>query len=164
MKIRNTNVRISAVHLAVFVIFTIFLLLYAVLSGEYDILLWGIPTLVLLLIIPMALNYMSQNQYRELIPIYEKEAKKVGIKAINLAMLGEPVRLGGVVEKVRFKFLNRPQYIVADKSGEISVKMFTNPRVDVNEGDIVEVLGSVVKRYIVTGDAIINCVDIRRIK
>jgi cytochrome c-type biogenesis protein CcmH/NrfF len=163
MKIGKTDVRISAVHLAVVGIFTIFLLLYAVISGDWGTLLWAIPTLVLLLVIPMALNYMSQNQYRELIPLYEKEAKKVGIKAINTGMLGEPVRVEGVVEKVRFKFLNRPQYIVADKSGEISVKMFTNPREDIKEGDVVEVLGLIIKRYILTGDAIINCVEIRRI-
>lgn len=163
MKIGNTNVRISAVHLAVFGIFTIFLLLYAVMSGDWNTLIWAIPTLVLLLVIPLALNYLSQNQYQELIPIYEKEAKKVGIRAINLGMVGEPVRVEGVVEKVRFKLLNRPQFIVADRSGEISVKMFTNPQEDIKVGDIVEVLGNVIKRYIVTGEAIINCVVIRRI-
>jgi hypothetical protein len=79
-------------------------------------------------------------------------------------MLGEPVRVKGVVERVYFQFLNRPQYLVADRTGEISVKMFTSPLEDVHKGDVVEVLGVVVKRYIMSGDAVINCVSIRKIE
>jgi len=78
--------------------------------------------------------------------------------------VGKPVRIEGVVEKVRFKILNRPQYQVADRSGSISVKMFTNPGEDVNVNDIVEVLGQVIQRYVFTGDPIINCVSIKKIK
>jgi len=63
---------------------------------------------------------------------------------------------------VHFQFLNRPQFLVADRTGEISVKMFTSPPEDVQKGDVVEVLGTVVKRYIMTGDAVINCVSIRK--
>jgi len=74
------------------------------------------------------------------------------------------VRIKGVVEQVYFQFLNRPQYLVADRTGEISVKMFTSPMEDVQKGDVVEVLGTVVKRYILTGDAVINCVSIRKVK
>lgn len=95
---------------------------------------------------------------------YEAEAKTTRIRAINLNMLGKPVRVKGVVERVYFQFLNRPQYLVADRTGEISVKMFTSPAGDVQEGDVVEVLGTVVKRYIMTGDAVINCVSIRKIE
>jgi hypothetical protein len=163
MKIGNVNVRISAVNLAVFGIFTLILLSYVILTNDWRVLTWGVPTLILLLIIPAALNYMSQDQYAHLIPLYEQEAKKVGIKSINTNMIGHPIRLEGVVEKVRFKYLNRPQFIVADKSGEITVKMFTSPKEDINKGDVVEVLGQVMKRYLFTGDPVINCVYIRKI-
>jgi hypothetical protein len=78
-------------------------------------------------------------------------------------MVGQPVRFEGVVERVYFKYLNRPQFLIADKSGEVSVKMFTTPQEDINKGDIVEVLGIVMKRYMATGDAVINCVSIRKI-
>jgi len=77
-------------------------------------------------------------------------------------MIGKPVRIQGVVEKVRFQFLNRPQYIIADRSGEISVKMFTSPDEDIHEHDVVEVLGMVIRRYIAVGDPVINCVSIKK--
>ncbi len=107
---------------------------------------------------------MSQKQYKDLIPVYEKEAKKVTVRAININMLGEPVKVQGVVEAARFKFLNRPQYMIADKTGVISAKMFTQPSVDVEKGDIVEVMGSIIKRYVLAGEPVINCVSIKKIR
>jgi len=79
-------------------------------------------------------------------------------------MLGKPVRIEGVVERVYFDFLDRPQYLIADRSGEISVKMFTAPREKIRKDDVVEVLGTVMKRYILAGeDPVINCVSIRKV-
>ena len=127
-------------------------------------LIWAVPAAIMLLVIPVALNYMSQTQYASLVPVYEAEARTVRVREINLNMLGEPVRIKGVVERVYFQFLNRPQYLVADRTGEISVKMFTSPAEDVQKGDVVEVLGTVVKRYILSGDAVINCVSIRKVE
>ena len=155
--------RVSIIAIAVFVIFTILLLIAYFLSRNWQILLWGVPTLILLLVIPVALNYMSQKQYSDLTPLYEKEARPVRIKLINPGMIGDPVRIEGVVERVYFQFLNRPQFLIADRSGEISVKMFTSPQEDVKKGDIVEVLGTVIRRYIFSGDPVINCVSIRKI-
>jgi hypothetical protein len=77
-------------------------------------------------------------------------------------MIGKTVRINGVVERVHFQFLNRPQYAVADRSGAISVKMFTSPDEDIKVNDRVEVLGQVIRRYIVTGEPVINCVSIRK--
>jgi hypothetical protein len=164
MKIGTTRPKISIIAIAVFVIFILFLGISYYFSRDMRLLLWGIPTLVLLLVIPLGLNYLSQQQYAEVRPQYEREARPVRIKLINLNMIGEPVRIEGVVEKVRFQFLNRPQYVVADRSGEISVKMFTQPGVTVKPGDVVEVLGMVIRRYIMIGDAVINGVSIRKIK
>ncbi|KUG20105.1 hypothetical protein ASZ90_010169 [hydrocarbon metagenome] len=163
MKIRNINVKISALSLAVFIIFTIIFVAVFLITRDTSLLFWGIPALIMLLVIPAALNYMSQSQYASLLPMYEKEAKDVRIKAIKPSMLGQPVRIEGVVERASFKFLNRPQFLVADKSGEISVKMFTSPQEDIKVNDIVEVLGTITKRYILTGDPVINCVSIRKI-
>jgi hypothetical protein len=163
MKIGTIRPRISLIAVAVVVIFTIFLVYAYIVNPDPRLLLWGIPTLVLLLLIPLGLNYMSQQQYAEVRPQYEREARPVRIKLVNLNMIGEPVRIEGVVEKVRFQFLNRPQYILADRSGEISVKMFTQPGIKVKEGDVVEVLGMVIRRYIATGDPVINGVSIKKI-
>jgi RecJ-like exonuclease len=163
MKIRNINVKISLPALIAVGIFAILLIFTYFLTGDGSLLLWGIPTLILLFIIPIVLNYMSQKSYADVVPEYEKEAKSVRIKAINPSMIGEIVRIQGVVERAYFRYLNRPQYLIGDKTGEISVKMFTSPIEDVVANDLVEVVGSVIKRYIVTGDPVINCVSIRKI-
>jgi hypothetical protein len=164
MKIGNVEVKVSIVAVAVFVFFTIFLLFASVYSTEVrSQLIWMIPALFLLLVIPMALNYMSRSEYNNLEPIYEAEAKTVRIKLINESMVGKPVRIEGVVERVYFQFLNRPQYLVADRSGAISVKMFTSSNEDIKVKDVVEVIGQVIKRYVVTGDPVVNCISIKKI-
>ncbi len=163
MKIGTINVKISIIAVAVVAIFAIFLAYAFLISGDTRILLWGIPTLVLLLVIPLGLSYMSQKEYADVIPQYEREARPVRIRMINLNMVGEPVRIEGVVERVHFQFLNRPQFLVADRSGEISVKMFTSPGEKIKVGDVVEVLGMVIKRYVAGGDAVVNAVSIRKI-
>jgi DNA replicative helicase MCM subunit Mcm2 (Cdc46/Mcm family) len=165
MKIGNVDVKVSIVAIAVFVVFTILLIAASVNSPEVRAqLIWLIPGLFLMLVIPIALNYMSRSQYADIEPIYEAQAKTVRVKLINENMIGKIVRIEGVVERVYFQFLNRPQYLVADRSGEISVKMFTSTDEDVKVNDVVEVLGQVIHRYIVTGDPVINCVSIRKIK
>ncbi|MCP1715307.1 hypothetical protein J2T58_001165 [Methanocalculus alkaliphilus] len=163
MKIGNITVRLSIAHLGVFLFFTGVLLFAFFDSGmDYSLFVWGIPTLLLILTIPLAMNYMSQSQYRDLRPMYESEAKTIKTNQISEALIGKPVRLEGVIERVHFKFLNRPQYLLGDRTGEVSVKMFTNPEEDVEVGDVVIVLGSVIRRYIITGDPVVNGVSIRR--
>jgi hypothetical protein len=165
MKIGKIDVKISILAIAVFVVFTCFLLAAAVYSADVrSNLIWLIPCLFMLLVIPIALNYMSRAQYADITPLYEEEAKTVRVKLVNENMIGKAVRIEGVVEQVYFQFLNRPQYRVADRSGAISVKMFTTPEDDVKVNDVVEVLGQVIRRYIITGEPVINCVSIRKKK
>lgn len=164
MQIGDIKVRVTAVTVAVFLFFIVLIAVYVLTVGDVHALYWAVPAVIMLILIPMALNYMSQSQYASLVPMYEAEAKNARIRDISLSKLGEPVRIKGVVERVYFQFLNRPQYLVADRTGEISVKMFTSPGENVQKGDVVEVLGIVVKRYIMTGDAVVNCVSIRKIK
>ncbi|HZD43777.1 MAG TPA: nucleotide-binding protein [Methanomicrobiales archaeon] len=167
MKIGNIQVKVSALVMGVVAFFTILFLFAFFGTSDAELqrqLLWAIPLIAGMALMALALNYMSQRSYSHLVPIYEQEAKKVRIHAINLNMLGDVVRIEGVVERVYFQFLNRPQYLIADRSGDISVKMFTTPQENVKKGDIVEVLGSVMKRYILTGDAIVNAVSIRKIE
>jgi hypothetical protein len=163
MKIGNTEVKISFISIGVFVFFTLFLIIASLYNPVVQSnLIWMIPALFLLLIIPVGLNYLSRSQYKDLEPEYERVAKTVRVKLINENMVGKIVRINGVVERVHFQFLNRPQYSVADRSGAISVKMFTSPDEDIRVNDIVEVLGQVIRRYIVTGEPVINCVVIRK--
>ncbi|PKL68482.1 MAG: nucleotide-binding protein [Methanomicrobiales archaeon HGW-Methanomicrobiales-1] len=163
MKIGNVDVKISIVSVAVFVFFTLILIVASLFSPEIRThLIWLIPVLFLLLVIPVVLNYMSRSQYAELEPEYERQAKTVRVKLINENMIGKIVRIEGVVERIHFQFMNRPQYSIADRSGAISVKMFTSPDENIKVNDVVEVLGQVIRRYIVTGEPVINCVSIRK--
>ncbi|MDE4907541.1 nucleotide-binding protein [Methanogenium marinum] len=162
MKIKGTTVRVSIIQVGLVIALTLILLAYIFLSGDYGTLLWAVPVLIMLLVIPTALNYMSQSQYDDLIPYYEEEAESVRMANIHPNDIGKLVRVEGVVERVLFKSLNRPQYQIADKSGVMSVKMFTTPKEDVKKDDIVVVLGQVIKRYVVVGDPVINAVLIRK--
>jgi len=163
MKIGSIDVKISRISIGVFVFFTILLIIASLSSpGVRSLLIWLIPCLFMLLVIPTLLNYMSRSEYAKLEPEYERQAKTVRVRLINENMIGKIVRIEGVVEQVHFQFLNRPSFTVADRSGAISVKMFTSPDEDVKVNDIVEVLGQVIRRYIVTGEPVINCVVIRK--
>lgn len=163
MKIGNIRVRPSILAIAVFLILFLILLYTYYVTGDITLLYWGIPTLVLILIIPLALNYMSQHEYAGLIPMYEAEAKTVRVNQINDSLLTEPVRLTGIVEETHFQFLNRPSFLVGDRTGEISVKMFTSPNEKIRKGDRVEVLGQVIKRYVAMGEPVINAVLIKKL-
>jgi hypothetical protein len=160
MKLGEVNAKISPLAIVVVVVFAIFLLYTYLITGNSSLLLWGVPMLVLLIVIPIVLNYMSQSEYAALEPMYREKARPVRIRMINPGMLGEIVRIEGVVERVYFQFINRPQYLVADRSGEISVKMFTTPQEKVKKGDVVEVFGQVMKRYAIVGDPVVNAVSI----
>jgi len=164
MKIGEIELRVSPVNAGVVLFFGLFLIYSFTISGSIKVLAFGIPMLLVLFLVPIFLNYMSRQQYADLRPQYQRDAKTVRIKAINPNMLGEAVRFEGVVEQEYFWYFNRPSFLVGDKSGEISVKMFTTPEEEVHKGDTVEVIGKVMQRYIISGDPVINCISIRKIK
>lgn len=163
MKIKDADVRISAINIGVVGFFAFFFLVYIILTKDYRSLLWGIPVIAAIFVIPIILSYMSASEYNDLAPIYEAEAKPVRIKTINESSIGNIVRIEGVIERAMFKSLNRPQFLVADRTGDISVKMFTGISEDISKDDIVEVYGQVIKRYVMVGDPVVNAVIIRKI-
>jgi len=119
-----------------------------------------VPLVILLLLIPMGLNYMSQKQYADLLPYYKKHARTVKIREINERLVAEPIYFEGIVEQVRFKSINRPHFIIADRTGTTIVKMFTNPKNEIHVKDRVLVYGQVIRRYVVLGDPVVNGVHI----
>ena len=71
MKIGTIDVKISNISIGVFVFFTLLLIAASMMSpGIRPNLIWMIPCLFLLLVIPVALNYMSLSQYKSLYPSY----------------------------------------------------------------------------------------------
>lgn len=163
MQLSFEKLRPSILHFFVFAFFAVLIIAYVLLTGDTAILFWAIPTLILLILIPMGLTYLSQDQYADLIPEYEASARDVKIREITDAMISKPIRIEGLVEEARFQFLNRPHFIVADKTGQTTVKMFTKPRNVIKKDDIVEVYGQVIRRYIFAGEPIVNGVEIRKI-
>jgi hypothetical protein len=112
MQFLPRKIRPSILHILVFVFFLILICIYVFSTGDTSMLIWGIPTLICLLLIPMGLTYISQSQYSDLIPVYETTAKDVKIREINESMISKPIKIEGLVEEVRFRSLNRPHFIL----------------------------------------------------
>ena len=168
MKIGTVELRFSLLSVLVFAVFSFGFFAAAffgppeMAAGVRSNLVWIIPVLFMFLAIPLLLNYVSQQEYADLAPYYESEAEPFRIRQVSERSLGRIVKISGVVRAVRFRFLNRPQFVVADRTGEIPVRMFTNPPDGIGSGDAVEVFGQVIRRYIVAGDPVINGVLIRK--
>jgi hypothetical protein len=160
MKIGDYNAKPSLLHYGVVIFFSCVLLLYGFSTGDWRTLLLCVPLVVLMLFIPMALNYMTQKEYADLLPYYKEHARPVKIREINEHMVSTPIRLEGIVEQVRFKSINRPHFIIADRTGVITVKMFTDPGTEIHVHDRVLVYGQVIRRYIALGDPVVNGVSI----
>jgi hypothetical protein len=160
MKIGDYNARPSLLHYGVAAFFSVVLVTYVIVSHDWRTFLACIPLIVIMLLIPMGLNYLSQKEYARLLPYYQDHAKQVKIREINERLISEPIKIEGIVEQVRFKSINRPHYIVADRTGTIAVKMFTDPGKNIVVGDRVRVHGQVIHRYVITGDAVVNGVHI----
>ena len=160
MIIRNKNIQISIFTGFTFVLIVSFFLIYIFTSQDFAAVIWAIPILIMLFVIPLILNYMNQAEYQKLVPVYEKEAVSTHINTINPKMTGKIVRIEGKVRSVKSRIFNRPGYLVEDKTGSIIVKMFTNPSKKIKKDDEVVVLGQIIKKYIATGQPTINAVSI----
>lgn len=138
--------RVSIIAIAVFVIFTILLLIAYFASRNWQILLWGIPP-------DPAPGHPCSTQLHEPETVFGpyplmRETARSG-SVINPGMIGDPVKIEEVVERVYFQFLNRPQYLIADRSGEISLKMFTSLVRRSRKAMWWRFSGLVMKRYVV---------------
>jgi cytochrome c-type biogenesis protein CcmE len=131
-------------------------------NRDYRFLMMVIPMLLALLVIPIILSRMSQSVYRGAEVLYDQKAKFRRIKNVTLNSVGESVKIGGVVEKVTFRWLNRPHLLVNDGTGVISVIMFAAPPEEISVGDEVEVVGMVMRRFLIRGEAAISGVSVRR--
>jgi DNA/RNA endonuclease YhcR with UshA esterase domain len=125
-------------------------------------LIFAIPGLMALLVIPMALAWMSRRTFTQAAAEHDQTAKRYKIAKISLAITGEAVSITGEVLKVSFKWLNRPHFRVKDDTGTIKVIMFTAPSEDIKLGDTVDILGVVIKNIFDRPNAAISAVSIKR--
>ena len=102
---------------------------------------------------------LCTGQYRT-----ESPAKVVKIGKIDSRMTGTVLKVKGIVEKISFKWLNRPHFHLKDEGAGIRAVMFTAPSQNIQVGDRVEVLGIVVKHLLTKHRLIISAVSITKIE
>lgn len=132
-------------------------------TGDARFLLFAIPGLILLLVIPMTLAWMSRKSFARADEQFSSKAKRCKIEKIDMGMVGTVVRVTGEVEKITFKWLNRPHFHIRDKTAGIRVIMFTAPSHDIQKGDTVEAMGIVMKHLLTRNKPVISAVSIKTI-
>jgi len=147
MKIKAKPMHMSLVAWVTFAIFTVVVIVSFAQNKAYHLLAIAIPMLAALVIIPMVLTRMSQSTYSNAMPLYEKKAKFHKISNIDSRKVGEAVKIRGAIEKISFKWLNRPHLKISDGTGTISAILFTSLRESLAVGEQVEVLGTVMKGF-----------------
>jgi len=125
-------------------------------------LLFAIPGLIALLLIPMALSWMSRRTLTQAAEEHGHQARPYKIGKLNLSMTGQTVSITGEVQKISFKWLNRPHFQIKDDTGEVRVIMFTSPSETIRVGDSVGILGVVVKNIFDRRNAAISAVNIKK--
>ncbi|MCD6281690.1 MAG: hypothetical protein J7J85_08795 [Deltaproteobacteria bacterium] len=133
-------------------------------TGDAHFLMYAIPMLFMIFIIPMVLRMMSQQGYVQAEDRYRKNARYYRIEGITLKNIGDAVKIYGVVKKATFRWLKRPHFDIEDETDSIKVIMFTSPLEDIKVGDKVEVLGMVMKSLFKRTKPTISAVSIKRVK
>ena len=153
----------SALAWGTFVICAVAVFLRYMTAPDSGLLSIAIPGLILLLVIPMALGWMSRRSYAQAAEKYEGKGRYLKIAKISLGMTGDVVRVSGIVQKISFKWLNRPHFQVKDDTGgEIRVIMFTSPAEEIKVGDEVGVLGIVMKNIFARTTPAISAVSVKK--
>ena len=132
-------------------------------TGNERFLWFAIPGLIMLLVIPMTLAWMSRRSLAQANEESYKNARPCKPGKITQAMIGNALRISGTVEKIGFRWLNRPHFHIKDETGEIRVIMFTAPSNQVVVGDKVEAVGIVMKYPLSKERIAISAVSVKRI-
>ncbi len=107
---------------------------------------------------------MSRRSYARAAGEYINKCRYFKIAKITLGTTGTVVKVSGCVEKVSFRWLNRPHFIIKDETGAIRAIMFTSPSEDIKKGDIVDVLGVVIKNIFSRGTPAISAISVEKKK
>ncbi len=147
---------------AAFAISTVAVVLHYVNVRDERFLIFAVPGLIALLLIPMTLAWMSRRMMTRSAAEHVQNAKPYKIGKITLATTGQAVRVSGEVQKVSFRWLNRPHFQITDGTGTIRVIMFTAPAETIKPGDRVDVLGVSIKNIFDRRNAAISAVRIQK--
>lgn len=133
-------------------------------TGDSRFLLYAIPGLIMLVIIPMVLAWMSRRSFVQADEQLGTKARACTIGKITPAQIGDVVRITGEVRKISFRWLNRPHFHITDGTARIRVIMFTAPANRVAVGDRVTAVGIVMKYPLTKTRLVISAVSVKRIE
>jgi len=133
-------------------------------TGNSQFLLYAVPGLIMLLVIPMALAWMSRRSFTQASEQFSTKARACKIGKIDQRMVGDVVRISGEVQKISFRWLNRPHFHIKDETAGMRVIMFTAPSNKIFAGDRVEAIGIVMKHLLTRSRLIISAVSVKRIE
>jgi hypothetical protein len=145
-----------------FIVSTAAVFLHYLAVKDTRFLIFAIPGLIALLLIPMILAWMSRKTFTQAAEQHSQRARPYKIGKLSLSMTGQAVSITGEVRKISFKWLNRPHFEVHDGTGDVRVIMFTAPSEDIKAGDTVDILGVVIKNIFDRRYAAISAVDIKK--
>jgi len=163
MKIKGVKISLAPMHYIVVIFFLALFVWSFFATGDIMFLYWGVPLSLCLFVIPLVNSYSVGRQYVNLLPEYEAESKPCRIKQIGRAMEGKAVRVEGVVQGLKGKFINRPGYKIFDGSGTVVAQRSSPLDIDIRVGDSIEVVGMVVKRYAFAGDYVVHAIGVKKI-
>lgn len=145
-----------------FIICAVAVALHYASTNDSHFLLYAIPGLIMLLVIPMMLAWMSRRSFTQAHEQIDKKAHSFKIGEILPSMIGEVVRVSGEVYKISFMWLNRPHFHIKDATAQIRVIMFTAPANKVVVGDKVEAIGVVMKYPLKKTQLVISAVSVKK--
>ena len=161
MRIRGITVRVPPLLFAVTVFFAAVCAMMFGSTKDLAYLYFGAPLCVVLICVPLAMNYLTEKQLAEQLPAMRVRAKFSRARQISPAMVGTPVIVEGKILKVTGLLMGKPAYLLSDSTGQIVVRRFALPDPLVG---VVEVVGTVARK-ITNGDAVyVNAVSIKPIR
>ena len=161
MRIRGITVRVPPLLFAVTVFFAAVCAMMFGSTKDLAYLYFGAPLCVVLICVPLAMNYLTEKQLAEQLPAMRVRAKFSRARQISPAMVGTPVIVEGKILKVTGLLMGKPAYLLSDSTGQIVVRRFALPDPLVGVGAAVEVVGTVARK-ITNGDAVyVNAVSIK---
>ncbi|ABN07666.1 nucleic acid binding, OB-fold, tRNA/helicase-type [Methanocorpusculum labreanum Z] len=163
MKIKGVKLSLAPMHYIVVIFFIALFVWSFFATGDGMFLYWGIPLSLCLLAIPLINSYSVGRQYVKLLPEYEAESKPCRIKQLGPVMEGKAVRVEGVVQAVKGKFINRPGYKIFDGSGTIVAQRSTPLDISIRVGDNIQVVGMVVRRFAFAGDYVVHAIGVKKV-
>lgn len=134
--------RMSLLGYLTFSLLAILSVIAFIANPEPRTLLTMVPMLLALLLIPMLLTEMNR---RAMAKVDTRGVRQYRISDLMRLEVGEQVRVEGEVQRISFRWMNRPHLELTDGAASTKVILFTAPRENIKVGDRVEAIGALAR-------------------